>query len=134
MIKQQLEKLEPKSKIIIIDIHNKRCGMESKISKIILSEFSQFKDKNELNSCSIKQSQPKNGKINVTWSTEKQYHHVLIDLPKIDKEFDEFAEFNSEDFCQISSVNYEDSITTVQYSIYRTYQLNFSFHEEKTDE
>lgn len=134
MIKKQQEKLEPKSKIITIDIHNKRCGMEAKISKIILSEFNQFRNDNELNVCSLKQSRPSDGLINVTWITQKKYNHILIDLPKIDKEFAEFAEFNSDDFCQISSVNYEDNISTVEYSIYRNYELNFAFHEEKTDE
>ena len=125
------EKPEPKIKIINIDLHGKRYNMETKIAKTILRDFIKFKEDNELLNCSLEQSKPINNTIEVTWKFEKTYQNVNFNFEKIEQDFEKFAEFNNEDFCQLTKVRYNDFHVFVEYSIHKIYKLNFSFLNEK---
>lgn len=125
----------PQVNITAIDIHNKRCTVATKLAKKMIRDFNQFKISNELNNCTMSQSKPTiENSIEVTWKTEKRYDGTLIDVDVIQRDFNNFAEFNENELCQISNMYCKDDKYIVEYSIHRIYKTHFVFHEEKTDE
>lgn len=121
----------PKIELINIDVRGKKCTAELEITKKILEDFEKFKSFNELVYCTLYQTKPVKEIISTTWTTTRKYKK--FDLNKIEYEFNEFAENNNEELCQISKVTCQDTNYIVEYSVHRDYKLNFILKKPMVD-
>lgn len=109
-----------------IKINVFKDNIEQTINSKILQDFNDFKNQNELIFCTMHQEKPKGNSIDVSFSTTIKYKDKLVDSGRLLGDFNTFKSYNTEDYCQITKTSHQDGTLIAEFTIFRTYQLNFT--------
>lgn len=109
-----------------LEINVLKDNIEQVINTRILNDFNNFKNKNELIYCTMHQEKPKGNSIDVSFSTTIKYKDKVVDSSKLLRDFKNFQSYNNGDYCQITKTSHQDSMLIAEFTVFRTYQLNFT--------
>lgn len=118
--------MDHRAKVVVInvDVSTER-DIYGKVSSTILSDFNEFKRRNELSYCTMHQSKPVENRIDVVWATTLKYRDRLIDTSKILNTFNSFCNDNQDEYCQITKMTCQEDTYVVEFSVFRTYVIHF---------
>lgn len=109
-----------------LEINVSKGRIEQTINAKILNDFNDFKTKNELIYCTMHQEKPKGNSIDVSFSATVKYKDRLLNSERLLHDFNVFQSYNEEDYCQITKTSHQDSTLIAEFTVFRTYQLNFT--------
>lgn len=91
------------------------------VNNRVIDDFIKFKEKNELQYCSMKQSDLTTTQITATFSTTIKYAN--FDQSKMMKDFESFCELNKKNYCTITKLTCQDLTYIAEFSVERDYMI-----------
>lgn len=89
----------------------------------IVTDFASFKEKNELQYCTMRQSDLTTNSMTATFSTTIKYTMNEFDQSKIMEEFEKFCEINKKQYCTITKLVCQENNYIVEFSVERDYMV-----------